>query len=675
MGLTKSSTGNKVISDIDFAKKCNFKVTLAGNPNTGKSTIFNSLTKMHQHTGNWTGKTVENAAGISSYKNQKFLFVDIPGTYSLFADSEEEKIARDYISSKISDVTVIVVDATRLERNLNLVYQIMELTDNIVVCLNLIDEANKKGIYIDIEKLSSLLGVPVVATIARKKSTLGNLIKTVSDVCNNRIKCSPIKISNINNNISAFFNNSSSVSNTPSNIIVPSNNNDILKNNNIFELTIKSIFDKAHEVSETVCKFKNTNYNERDSKIDKILTSKRFGIPIMILFFCLIFWITIVGANYPSEWLSSLFNFIQPYIAGFLEWLHLPTWCVLLLIDGVYKTVTWIVSVMLPPMAIFFPLFTLLEDLGYLPRIAFNLDKCFKSCGSSGKQSLTMCMGFGCNAAGVIGCRIISTKRERLIAILTNNFVPCNGRFPFLITMATIFFSGAILTGNTFTSSLIATLIVSFIILIGLLFTFLISSILSKTLLKGFTNGAILELPPYRKPQICKILLRSLLDRTLFVLGRALTVAIPAGIIIWLLSNISIDNISVLDYIANFLNPFARLMGIDGYILTAFLLGLPANEIVLPIILMCYTKAGSLVNIDSIHSIYSILVSNGWTILTAFNVMLFSLLHFPCATTLLTIKKETHSWKWTFISFLIPTVCGILVCMFTTLISTIFTIL
>lgn len=347
-------------------------------------------------------------------------------------------------------------------------------------------------------------------------------------------------------------------------------------------------------------------------------------------------------------------------------WLHLPEWFISLLIDGVYKTVTWIVSVMLPPMAIFFPLFTLLEDLGYLPRIAFNLDKCFKSCGSSGKQSLTMCMGFGCNAAGVIGCRIISSKRERLIAILTNNFVPCNGRFPFLITMATIFFSGAVFNGGNFRSSLIATLIVAAIIFIGILFTFTVSTVLSKTFLKGCSEGAILELPPYRKPQIGKILLHSLLDRTLFVLGRALTVALPAGIVIWLLSNISINQISLLSYIANFLNPFAKLLGFDGYILTGFLLGLPANEIVLPIILMCYTKAGSLVNIESMQSIYSILISNGWTLLTAFNVMLFSLLHFPCATTLLTIKKETHSWKWTIVSLLIPTICGILVCMFTT---------
>lgn len=634
MGLTNSSTGSNLNGNTGFVVGCDYKITLAGNPNTGKSTIFNSLTGMHQHTGNWTGKTVENAAGICSYKNKKYLFVDIPGTYSLMADSEEEKIARDYISSGIADVTVVIVDSTRLERNLNLVYQIMNLTDNVIVCVNLLDEAAKKGISINIKKLSEELGVPVVGTIARKKSTLFNLLKTINYVCIGKIICNPIKVELTDNQ----------------------------------DENIKAIFDKAHKVTEAVCTFSNNNYNERDKKIDKILTSKRFGIPIMILFFCLIFWITIVGANYPSKLLSNFFSFLEPYLAGFLLFIKVPNWLFSLLMDGVYTTVTWIVSVMLPPMAIFFPLFTLLEDLGYLPRISFNLDKCFKKCNSSGKQALTMCMGFGCNAAGVIGCRIISSRRERLIAILTNCFVPCNGRFPFLITVATIFFSGAISSGQNFKSSLISTLVVFVVILIGIGFTFFISKLLSMTVLKGKTDGAILELPPYRKPQIGRILVSSIVDRTLFVLGRALSVAVPAGIIIWILSNITIGNLSLLTYIANFFDPFARLMGLDGYILTAFLLGLPANEIVLPIILMCYTKAGTLVDMENIFSIFNILSTNGWTIITAINVMLFSLLHFPCGTTLLTIKKETGSWKWTALSFLIPTVCGIVTCMITNLI-------
>ena len=628
MGLSNSSTGKKVSSNLKDFSNYDFTVAIAGNPNVGKSTIFNGLTGLNQHTGNWTGKTVENAAGICIHNNQKFLLVDIPGTYSLMADSEEEKIARDYIDSNKANATVVIVDATLLERNLNLVFQIMNLTNNVIVCVNLLDEAKKKGVSVDLNKLSKLLGVPVVGTIARKKKTLNNLINTIADVCNKKIEPKPIKI----------------------------------------DADIDKIFERAHEIVAEVVTLKNENYNERDKKIDRILTSKKFGIPIMILFFCLIFWITIVGANYPSELLSSLFANIEPPLKNFFTYIHTPTWLLSLLFDGVYKTVTWIVSVMLPPMAIFFPLFTLLEDLGYLPRIAFNLDKCFKKCCSSGKQALTMCMGFGCNAAGVVGCRIISSKRERLIAILTNNFVPCNGRFPFLITIATIFFTSAAHAGESLKSSLIATFIVFVIICIGIGFTFLVSYILSKTILKGATDCTLLELPPYRKPQIGKILIHSLLDRTLFVLGRALSVAVPAGILIWVLSNVQIANISIFTYIANFFDPFAKLMGLDGYILTAFLLGLPANEIVLPIILMCYTGAGSLVDMSSLQSLFDILSANGWTIVTAINVMLFSLLHFPCTTTLLTIKNETKSWKWTAASFLIPTVIGIVMCMMVNLI-------
>lgn len=625
MGLTNSSTGKNIEKKINFIKGCDYKVALVGNPNTGKSTIFNGLTGMHQHTGNWTGKTVENAYGISTYKSKKYLFVDLPGTYSLMADSEEEKIAEDYISSNSSDVTVVVVDATRLERNLNLVYQIFNLTDSVVVCVNLIDEALKKGISVDLKLLSKELGVPVVGTIGKKKSTISNLIKTVSLVCLNKILCNPIKV----------------------------------------EDNLDIVFTRAHEISEKVCTFDNSNYNNRDIKVDKILTSKKYGIPIMILFFCLIFWITIVGANYPSEILSNFFSWAQPYFEFFLLWLHIPHWLVSLLIDGVYKTVTWIVSVMLPPMAIFFPLFTLLEDLGYLPRIAFNLDNCFRKCHTSGKQALTMCMGFGCNAAGVIGCRIISSPRERLIAILTNSFVPCNGRFPLLITIATIFFSGAMFRSGGLLSSLISTLFVACIVLIGIAFTFFISNLLSKTILKGKSDSYILELPPYRKPNVLSIITHSFIDRTFFVLGRALSVALPAGIVIWLLSNLYIGNYNLLNYIANFFDPFAKLMGLDGYIITSFILALPANEIVLPIILMCYMQGNSLVDIENISDIFEILSAHNWTAITALNVMLFSLLHFPCGTTLLTIYKETKSKKWTALAFALPTVCGIVTCVCT----------
>lgn len=426
---------------------------------------------------------------------------------------------------------------------------------------------------------------------------------------------------------------------------------------------VSSIVFQAETLASDVCTFDKEGYNQRDRKIDRILTSKKFGIPIMILFLGVVFWLTIVGANYPSQLLSNLFSWMKGGIVWLLDSWHSPEWLTSVLIDGVYTTLTWVIAVMLPPMAIFFPLFTLLEDLGYLPRISFNLDKYFRKACSSGKQALTMCMGFGCNAAGVVGTRIIDSPREKLIAILTNNFVPCNGRFPFLITIATIFI-GSYVSG--FSSSILSTFVVLLVVLLGVWLTLLVSKLLSKTILKGVPSAFMLELPPYRKPQIGKILVRSIFDRTLFVLGRAVSVAAPAGLIIWIFANVNIGDISLLTYVANFLNPFAKLMGLDGYILTAFILGLPANEIVLPIILMSYMQKGVLVDLEDTYQIGQTLVQNGWTLLTAINVMLFTLLHFPCSTTLMTIKKEAGGWKWAGIAFLIPTVCGIVLCMLTT---------
>ncbi len=722
-----------------------YTVALAGNPNVGKSTIFNSLTGMHQHTGNWPGKTVANATGETVINGKNFVFVDIPGTYSLMSHSEEEEIARDYICFGNPDATVVVVDSTCLERNLNLAFQIMEMTPNVILCVNLLDEAKKKKIRIDLEKLSNLLGIPVVGTTAKKKKTLEKLKEIVYQVSIGKLKPKPKKVKyeevienavkivqdSIVQNKDIILNKKGKGLNCK---VIEDNKEDFfrwislklidgeekivqsiekhtgincyinkkqekdgedvinksyakigekvneakayLRENGIYKQNFKdkvitNILHKAEEVCKEVCTFENENYSSRDRKIDKILTSKKFGIPIMILFLGVIFWITIVGANYPSQILFSFFAFIQEKLLYFASYINCPTWISNMLILGVYQTLTWVISVMLPPMAIFFPLFTFLEDLGYLPRIAFNMDKFFKKACCTGKQMITMCMGFGCNACGVTGCRIIDSPRERLIAILTNNFVPCNGRFPFLISIATIFIAGAYGSAKSGTAdivsvpSILATLTVIGVIIFGVILTLVISKILSKTILKGMPSSFVLELPPYRKPQIGKILVRSLFDRTLYVLKRAIKVAAPAGLVIWIMANVTIQGNSILMIVANFFDPFAKLMGLDGYILTAFILGIPANEIVLPIILMCYLKASTLMNIEDTFAIGEILKQNGWTILTAINVMIFTVLHFPCATTLLTIKKETGSWKWVGVSFLIPTVCGIIICMLT----------
>lgn len=595
-------------------------LALAGNPNVGKSTVFNALTGLRQHTGNWPGKTVDSAQGYCVHNGQGFVIVDLPGTYSLSPHSQEEEITRDFILSGKADVTIIVCDATCLERNLNLALQIRCITDRAVLCVNLMDEARKKGIQVNIEELSKQLNMPVVGTSARSGKGLSALMDAVQ-----RIACLPPSTEN----------SSAPIQNT------------------------EAIFQEAERICRICVTRENPTADMRRFRADRLLTGRLTGIPVMLLLLSLVFYITLAGANYPSALLSKWALALQEQLTRLFQSLNAPAWLHDALVLGMYRVLAWVVSVMLPPMAIFFPLFTLLEDLGYLPRVAFNLDHCFKRCHACGKQALTMCMGFGCNAVGVIGCRIIDSPRERLIAILTNNLVPCNGRFPTIIAIIAMFFVG---TGAGAGQTLLSAILLTGVIVLGVLLTFLFSRLLSATVLSGVPSSFTLELPPYRMPQVGKVLVRSVLDRTLFVLGRAVSVAAPAGLILWLFANLDAGGVSILARCTAFLDPFARLLGLDGVILMAFILGIPANEIVLPIAIMGYLATGTLSELPALNEMHALLSSHGWTWLTAACTVLFSLLHWPCSTTLITIHKETKSMKWTLLAFLLPTAAGICVC-------------
>lgn len=674
-------------------------VALAGNPNVGKSTVFNQLTGLRQHTGNWPGKTVANARGFVNYKDKEYVLVDVPGCYSLMAHSAEEEAARDFICFGQPDGVVVVCDGVCLERNLNLVLQILEVTKQVIVCVNLMDEAEKKGIFVNLEDLEKRLGVPVVGTSARNGKGLDALLATVDNMMQNGTgggfqvtypACIERAVKMLEQEIkrqwpqfkAARFLSVRLLEGDPGiqEAMINYFGKSLFQQDDIKELMkqmecqlrkegigkeqmkdqIAAAYGReAEKLANAAVQYKNMEYQCRDRKLDWLFTSKITGFPIMFLMLMFIFWLTITGANYPSQILNTFFLWTGEKLSALLMWIGAPTVVLGIIVNGAYRVLTWVVSVMLPPMAIFFPLFTLMEDFGYLPRVAFNLDKCFKKCHACGKQALTMCMGFGCNAAGVVGCRIIDSKRERLIAMLTNNFVPCNGRYPAMIAMISMFFLG---TSSGAGPAILPAFILAMVIVLGIGMTLLVSRILSATLLKGIPSSFTLELPPYRKPQVGRVIVRSMLDRTLFVLGRAAAVAAPAGIVLWLMANITIGGSTILYFCTRLLDPFGKLLGMDGVIITAFLLGLPANEIVIPIMIMAYMAQGKLVEINDITLLKQLLLENGWTWITAVNVVLFSLMHWPCATTLLTIRKESGSIKWTIAAFLIPALAGITIC-------------
>ena len=616
MGLTHRSVGTHAAAFGGTRRTGERIVALAGNPNVGKSTVFNALTGMRQHTGNWAGKTVGCACGRCRSAREQYLLVDLPGTYSLQPHSAEEAVACDFVRGGKADAVVVVCDATCLERTLVLALQMHSVTPNTVVCVNLLDEARHKRIHIDLPALQAQLGMPVVGVTARKKKTLRALLDALDAV-----------------------------------MAAPQPRPD----------GAPEAGDPADDVrrAEAICRAavrrETPEYAVRDRRLDRLLTSRATGYPIMLLGLAAVLWLTIAGANAPSEWLAHFFGWAQGRFSALLIFLHAPPWLQGLLVDGMFRTLAWVVAVMLPPMAIFFPLFTLLEDAGYLPRVAYNLDRPFQACRACGKQALTMCMGLGCNAAGVVGCRIIDSERERLLAVLTNSLMPCNGRFPALIALMTMFFS---LSGSTLTAALLLTAALT--LCVGL--TFGATWLLSATVLRGKPSAFALELPPYRAPQVGQVLVRSVFDRTLFVLGRAAAVAAPAGMVLWALSNVHPGGVSLLTRCAAALDPLSRVMGMDGVLLLAFVLGFPANEIVLPIAVMGYLAQGSLSDALGLAQMHALLTANGWTWTTAVSAVLFFLLHWPCSTTLWTIRRETGSAKWTLLAALLPTALGMALC-------------
>ena len=657
--------------------------------------MFNALTGLKQHTGNWPGKTVGKAEGYFNYENDTYRIVDLPGTYSLSSTSEDEEIARDFILFGKPDVTVMVADATRLERNMNLILQVLQITDKAVLCVNLLDEAKRNNIEINLNALSRRLGIPVVGCSARSGRGIDNLLAVIREVVTGEYVCRPHRATNLppdtaervkmlaervketypdlrNAEWIAFrlMENDPSVMErfgTPElNALAEEVHMQI--SNNFHDQWMEDIYSQAEEICrDTVTQSGQRGRLPFDVKLDRILTHRFWGFPIMVALLGVVFWLTIIGSNYPSGWLNELLvGIIHPALREGFVGIGSPDWLTGLVVDGIYLSTAWVVSVMLPPMAIFFPLFTLLEDFGYLPRVAFNLDELFRRAGAHGKQALTMSMGFGCNAAGVVSTRIIDSTRERLIAIITNNFSLCNGRWPTQILLATLFIGAAVPQQY---SSVVALVAVMSVVLMGVMFMFGSSWMLSRTILRGEVSTFHLELPPYRPPQFWQTLYTSLIDRTLIVLWRAIVFAAPAGAVIWLCSNVTVGNVSIAQHLIGWLDTPGWIMGLNGVILLAYILAIPANEIVIPTILMLtmlvlgqtdMAAAGVLMEGTEAET-KQILLMGGWNLLTAVCLMVFCLLHHPCSTTIYTIYKETKSAKWTAIATLLPLVLGIIV--------------
>ena len=680
-------------------------IALLGNPNVGKSSLFNRLTGLSRHTGNWTGKTVDSAIGKCKNKNYPLYFADLPGTYSLMPKSFEEEVAGDFLIFENPKMTVVVADATCLLRTSMILFEVLEITKNVVLCVNMTDEAKKQKIEIDLKALSETLKIPVVGISARKGKGINELLeilhnpKTYED-CYLPRYTKPIEdaisllLPHLENSIGLqkrwlalrllskdfrLFEKIKSVKGID--FLASEEIKKALKSAEealeAAKISTSKLRDTisacrvlaAEEVIAPIEKRKDRGYRDIDRKADKILTGKGSSMAVMLLLLGFIFWLTLSGANAISGVLSSFFDGVQSWIFNLLTEMNVPDYITSPLCDGVLHILFKVISVMMPPMAIFFPLFTLLEDLGYLPRVAFNLDRHFKKCASCGKQAYSMCMGFGCNAAGVSGCRIIDSKRERTLAILTNCLVPCNGKFPALTSLITMFLIFDVRSG---VKSVLGAVVLTGLVILSVLATFLVTRLLSKTLLRGSPTSFTLELPPYRRPEVGKIIVRSFLDRGIFLLSRAAAVSAPCGLLVWCMANLTVGDKTLLLHSAEFLEPLGKLMGMDGTILLAFILGFPANEIIIPLIITGYMALGKLAPDGGLSAIRMLFLDNGWTVVTAINVIVFMLFHWPCSTTLLTIKKETKSIKLTLLAFIIPTLIGFSLCVIINLLSRLF---